>query len=214
MKNLLSLLLVLSLFSLQSAAQAKFGLRLGGSFATWSSDIEDLPLAEIEGMTAAHFGPYVQFPLSEKFALEPAILGSVKGASVYIFETEIDDEDIFTYEETSDIYLFYIDIPVLLRFYVIEGFNIYAGPQLSFHITNVAEVEYEECFNDMCFSDDEDDDVEVTGTDFAAVAGIGYDFPFGLNINVGYDFGLSDIDDTGTFETTNEVLKVSLGWTF
>lgn len=214
MKNLLILMTLVTVINVQAQAQAKFGLRLGGSFAGWSSEIEDLPMAELDGMTAAHFGPYVKIPLSDKLAIEPALLASVKGTSLYLFETEMDMGNLITYEENSDVYLLYLDIPVLIRFYLIKGFNIFAGPQLSLHLTNTVDVEYEECFNGMCFSDDEEDEVEVTGTDFAAVAGLGYEFPFGLNINVGYDFGISDIDDTNTFETTNEVLKLSLGWTF
>ena len=213
MKKLVVLFAV-TLLVWNASAQARFGLRMGGNFASWSSEVEDLPFAELESITAAHFGPYVTIYLSDKFAIEPAVLGSVKGASLFLFEQEMEMGNLITLEETSDVYLFYVDVPVLLRFYIIQGLNIYVGPQFSFHLTNTVESEYEECFNGMCFSDSEDDEAEITGTDLAAAFGIGYEFPFGLNINVGYDVGISDIDDTNTFETNNKVLKASVGWTF
>ena len=126
----------------------------------------------------------------------------------------MENGNLITLEETSDVYLFYLDVPVLLRFYIIQGLNIFAGPQVSFHLTNIVEIESEECFNGTCLSDTDDDDAEINSTDFAASFGVGYQFPFGLNINVGYELGFSDIDNTNTFETKNKVLKASLGWTF
>ncbi len=196
-------------------SQAQVGLRLGGNFAIWnSSEAEDLLGAEFETLTAGHIGPYVKIPISDNLALEPALLASLKGTNIKLFETEILGEDVITVDSDSDIYLLYLDMPVLLRFYLVDGLNIFAGPQVSFLLNNIIETEYEECFNGTCFTDDEEDEADVKDIDFAVSLGIGYEFPFGLNFNVGYDLGLANIDDSGIAEVNNRVFKASLGWTF
>lgn len=211
-----ALIILLFVYATPIYAQANFGIRLGGNFAIWSSsDAEDLFDADFSTLTAGHFGPYVHIPISKKLALEPALLGSIKGTNVNLFETEMQGGDVITFESDADIYLLYLDIPVLLRFYLVDGLNIYAGPQVSFLLYNVVDNQFIECFNNMCFEDDEEDEAEVTNTDFALSFGLGYDFDFGLNLNVGYDLGLSSIDDTGEpVEVNNRVIEVSVGWTF
>ena len=51
------------------------------------------------------------------------------------------------------------------------------------------------------------DDLGLTG-------GLGYQFDNGINIQAGYDYGLSKLDKNDNYAAYNRVVKVSVGYTF
>ena len=44
--------------------------------------------------------------------------------------------------------------------------------------------------------------------------GIGYQFENGLNVQAGYDYGLSKLDKNENYSAYNRVVKVSVGFSF
>lgn len=109
-------------------------------------------------------------------------------------------QDVFTNEEV-DAEISFINIPILAKFYVVEGFNIHAGPQLGIVVD----------------ADGGTDDLK--STNFSLSFGAGYELPTGLFFDARYNLGVSDILDVdGTefadFEMKTRNFQVGVGYRF
>ena len=201
------LLLVAMVFGLLNlnAQEVKFGAKAGVNFASISGDETD----DLDGRTSFHFGAVAEIMISEKFSVQPELLYSAQGAkSTY--------EDEFEKEEVT-IKLDYINIPIMAKYYVAEGFSIEAGPQIGFLMNSEAEYDY---------TDKEDSDFNESGTedlkdqiksiDFGFNLGLGYKMESGLNFGARYNLGLSDLwdIDTGGVKNQNSVIQISVGYFF
>jgi hypothetical protein len=101
----------------------------------------------------------------------------------------------------------YIDVPVLVRFKVGEGFNLFAGPQVSF----LTKSKFEGNFGGSTVSLNTN---TIKNTDAGLVVGLGYNLPAGLNIQGSYDYGMTPIFKDSDADVYNRGFKVSLGYTF
>ncbi|MBT8320370.1 MAG: PorT family protein [Eudoraea sp.] len=195
MKKLL-LFAVLALFSFNALnAQVKFGAKAGVNF----SDITGEMVDSFNGRTSIHFGVMSEFTLSDMFALQPELLYSSQGSD---YEEE---------EFSGTVKVDYLNIPVMAKIYVADGFFFQAGPQVGFLLS--ATDEY----------DDEEDDIKdfLKGTDFGFNLGLGYKLDSGLQFDARYNIGLSDNLDVGSSEFEgegaeykNSVIQISIGWFF
>ncbi|MEJ2113203.1 MAG: porin family protein [Flavobacteriaceae bacterium] len=188
----------------------KFGIKAGVNFASITGDETD----DLSGLTGFHFGAVLDISISEKFSVQPELLYSTQGA-------EYKDSDAYD----GKFKLNYINIPVMAKYYVAEGFSIQAGPQIGFNTS--AKDEYKYTGVDPGFSDDSGtDDIKdfVKGTDFGINFGLGYEMQTGLNFSARYCLGLSDINDlpdnidpgfsVGDIKNQNGVFQISVGYMF
>jgi hypothetical protein len=104
----------------------------------------------------------------------------------------------------------YVNIPVLLKFYLLGGLHIYAGPQIGFLTGGT----YEDL--NMAGEKVEEDPADfVKSSDFSLAFGAGMDLPLNLVAEVRYNLGLSDINDiTGGVESNSRVFQLSVGYRF
>lgn len=192
----LFLFIAVALFIFNSNAQdkptsddgIKFGIKGGVNFATLTGDTED-----VKSRTAFHFGAVVEIPVSDMFSVQPELLYSGQGAK----DDSSDDE----------LKLDYLNIPVMAKFYVAEGFSLEVGPQVGFLLS--AKEEF----------DGESEDIKdfVKEIDFGVNFGVGYAMETGLNFGARYNLGLSDINDYGeSFNDSikNGVFQISIGYMF
>jgi len=199
----------------------RFGIRVGGNLAQWEGQTVNSAQELIdvtEGSASRkmregfHVGGYVTIPVAPGFEIEPGLQYSQKGTRL-TGKLPIDGVDFLNANFTITNKAEYIDLPVLARVYVGEGFNIFAGPQVSYLVSNKVQAEAGALgFNALnraweMKSGFREMDVAVTG-------GLGYRFTNGFNVSAGYDYGLSTIDSNGSFETYNRVVRASLGYTF
>lgn len=184
MKKLLVIAAVLlSAGSLSAQEFVEFGAKGGLNFASLNGDNDE----GLDGVTSFHLGLVAEFPLTETFSLQPEVLYSGLGASAS--------------EGDGTVKLDYISVPVMLKYYVIDGFSLEAGPQFSFNV--VAEQEY----------DGQTEELDnVKSTDFGAGVGVGYELPMGLFFQARYGFGFSEIADEA--ELKNNVFQLSAGYKF
>ena len=180
MKKILSFT-VLIFFTIILFAQAKveIGLKGGANFA--NTDIDNA-----ESITAFHGGVYGLIKLAN-IGIQPEVLWSKQGNEFSVGSI------------TSDLDLTYINIPVMLKFYLPLGLNFQAGPQFGM-LTNA-----------------EQDNVDISETlkssDISAALGAGWDTPFGLQFTARYVLGLSDINDLGGSESiSNRIFQLSIGY--
>ncbi len=187
MKNLLFSLVFLLTLSVFQQAHAQFGLRTGISVSNFDG-------FDFESRVGFHGGLYYGLPLRDKVTLEPAILYSQKGYKSSATSTA----GAFT-ENIN-----YVDIPVLVRYAIIEKLNVFAGPQASLLASRKREN------SDGTVSRTTD---VVRGYDLAGIIGVAVSLPKGVNFQTSYDFGLTSLNYFN-FNVKNRVLKFAVGKNF
>jgi Outer membrane protein beta-barrel domain len=196
MKKLMFLLafglLGIQLAQAQSPATGGFGIRGGVNFFNFGGD--DVSENNYTNRTGYHAGVYASIFASSRIAIEPGVYYSVKG-------TQNDDA------VNSRAILEYVDVPLLLRMYVSDGFNLFAGPQVSF----LTESKFESDFGGSTLSIDTN---SIKDTDMGLVFGLGYNLPKGFNVQGSYDLGLTPIFESSDADVYNRGFKFSLGYTF
>ncbi|SNT24720.1 Outer membrane protein beta-barrel domain-containing protein [Ekhidna lutea] len=177
-KTLLTLSLVFISAVAFSQASVGIGLKGGANFANASSDFDT------DGITSYHVGAYGLIKLTN-IGIQPELLFSKQGTSI----------------DGDDLDLSYVNIPVMLKFYLPAGINLQAGPQ--FGMLTTAEN-----------TDGEDVKESFKNSDLSAALGAGWDAPFGLQFTARYVIGLSDINDEGVGgEFKNKTFQISIGYT-
>ena len=168
-----------------NAQDINFGAKAGVNFASITGDDTD----GFASRTSIHAGLVVEIVISETFSFQPEVLYSGQGAT----------------EDSGDgeLNLDYINVPLMAKFYVAEGFSLEAGPQVGFLMS--AEV------------DGEDIKDYVKGIDFGVNFGIGYKMEGGLNFGARYNLGLSNGNDDPEFpddSLKNSVIQAYVGFFF
>lgn len=180
----------LAVFS--SQAQTSFGIRGGANLFHLAG--EDVSESDYTNRVGFHAGIYASFLQSGPVAIEPGIYYSVKGAQ---------NDDAINSRAVLD----YVDVPLLFRFKFGEGFNVFAGPQLSF----LTKSKFEGDWGDSTYSLETD---AIKDTDAGVVVGLGYTLPQGFNVQGSYDFGMTPILKDSDLDIYNRGFKLSLGYSF
>jgi hypothetical protein len=163
-----------------NAQEVTFGVKAGVNFASLGGDDSD----GLDGLTSFHVGGVVNIGVSEKFSVQPELLYSAQGASY----------------DGGDLKLDYLNVPVLAKFMVAEGFSIEVGPQVGFILS----------------AKDDGEDVKdfLKSTDFSGAVGLAYEMATGLNFAARYTLGLGNIVDESGTDLKNNVFQVSIGYIF
>jgi opacity protein-like surface antigen len=205
-----------------SASGVRFGFRGGlnladvrgdavKSFTTLAGYAPDGAVTR-EMRPGFYAGLYATLPIGPGFAIEPGISYSEKG-TVLRGTLPFPALDFLNAQVTGTARLAYVDVPVLAKVFVTPGFYLYAGPQASFLVSGKARVEAG-ALGFTAYRQDFDISNQLRKVDFAAVAGLGYQFENGLGLSAGYDYGLTSLDTNNRFDAQNRVIKVGLNYSF
>ncbi len=133
-----------------------------------------------------HFGGIAEIPISEKMAVQPELLYSSQGSKWPINSAG------------NNLKLDYLNLPLMAKYYIIEGLSVEAGPLAGFLISTNANK----------------DDFKS----FDIAVGIGASYKIGNNLFVGlrYNKGISNINANSDFEGNNQnnVFQISGGYAF
>jgi hypothetical protein len=177
--NKFTILLLAILISATGVSQGiDLGVKVGANFATLS-DAENGPSSK----TGFQAGIFAGLKLGDKIGIQADVLYSQQGAEF----------------NATDFDLTYVNIPIVLKYYVIGGLNIQAGPQFGILVDdNIKELS--------------SGILEAESSDISAVAGLGFDLPFGLRIDGRYTFGFTEVikDAKGK----NTVITLAVGYSF
>ncbi len=198
-KIVLSLLAVAAMgFSANAQQVVKFGPKAGVNFANLSGDdIEDSKMK-----TSFHVGAFAEIFFTDKFAIQPEVLFSAQGAEKK--------------EGDGKWNLDYINIPIMAKYYVIDGLAVEAGPYVGFNMNS--ELESEGMTMDVKDG--------TKSVDFGLGLGANYNLDNGFFIGARYNLGLSEIGKSSeqtvggiTIETEgsdakNSVIQISVGYKF
>lgn len=191
-KLLLSAAIAVFAMSGINAQDVKFGAKAGINLANVGGDIE-----ENKGIIGFHVGGVAEISFSEKFSIQPELLFSAQG-------TKFEEGD-----GKLTMKLNYINIPVMAKYYVADGFSLEAGPQIG--ILASAKAKYE--IGGESESEDIKDNFE--SLDLGLNFGLGYKLDSGLNFAARYNLGLSNLaKDSGDEKINNGVFQLSVGYMF
>jgi hypothetical protein len=188
-------------------AQTTLSARAGVSIATISGD----ELGDADSRTGLHVGAALTLPLSGAVGVQVGAAYTQKGATV-----DIDGDE----PGSATLAVDYIEIPVLLSFGVPTQGSIsprfYFGPAVSFETSCEIQAEALGMSASIDCSAGEIDTKSVT---FGALAGAGIDIATSGNLtitlDVAYNLGLTDIDDSpDPADSKNRALTILGGVSF
>ena len=182
-------LLVALVISVSGISQSiDLGVKAGVNFS--SINLDNVASSSITGFQA---GVFAGIKFSDKLGVQADVLYSKQGAELTVSNV------------LQQIDLSYVNVPIVLKYYVFQGLNIQVGPQFGFVINdNIKEILAGE--------------VDAKSADISGVVGLGYDLPLGLRVDARYNFGFSDVLDgivpgeTNKGDSSNKVFSIAVGY--
>lgn len=213
MKKLLVIALGLATFSLAfqsdvkaqaaSGDQIRFGIKAGANLSKFG----ELKFAD-EYYNSKHkvgfqAGVYAEIPLGASFAFLPEATFTQKGGKV--------EETVLGTTGKIESTVNYIDVPFMIGFRATPELTIFAGPQVSFLVSQKTTFHVN--------GEEQDDDTSTDNLSKSlagGAAGIGYRIGDNLNINARYmmDFQNASKEDIGQDRAKNSGFALSLGYSF
>lgn len=186
---------IASLSAQSNSGEIELGVRGGVNFA---KIITSDDLGSPDSRTNFYAGLVAELPLQERFSLQGEVFYSGQG-----FERSIPligDQKI-EYKNHAD----YIQVPILAKFYLVEGLSIAAGPQFGFKVKE--KVSYSPLADVGTIETD-----NLKTFDFQGTAGLEYKFDNGLFVQGRYSYGFSDL--IKDFDLHTSVFSAGLGYIF
>lgn len=184
-------LVLISMYS-YGQARVELGLKGGLNVTNLSSDAD----ATYSSRSGFHAGAYGLVKVAN-IGIQPELLYSQQGTEVDYAQFTNSLEQDFTY----------LNIPVMLKFYLLGGLNLQAGPQFGL-LLSVDGTTYDE---DNPSQPQQLSRDSFEKSDVSAALGAGWDAPFGLNFTIRYVLGLSDISQRN-MEAKNRTFQISAGF--
>ncbi|MFD1754779.1 porin family protein [Rufibacter sediminis] len=205
----------------QDGGGVRVGIKGGYSVAGWQGetvksfgDLLDYTNGNVQTRMRQgfHAGMYLSIPIAPGIEFEPGVQYSQKGM---VLEGRVpgDALEFANAKVTLTNKAEYIDVPLLAKLYVGSGFNLFAGPQVSFLVSNKVNVNAG-AFGFSAYNDDFEWQNSQRKVDLGMSAGAGYQFQNGLNMSGSYDMGFTTIDDNASYKSYNHGFKASLGYRF
>lgn len=199
MKSKIFLVLILSAISFAGFSQAQFAIGLKGGLNLSKFSIHESAAQNVANRTGYHGGAFALIKIAS-FGIQPEVLFSKQGTN-------------FTYNSTNYKANFdYINVPVMIKFYLPLGLNLQAGPQFGFLTVDDLKA---------AVSGQSPQDVAANfkkKKDTSLAFGAGWDLPFHLTIDARYVVGLSDMQfqasATQPVSFKNKVVQISVGYKF
>jgi hypothetical protein len=146
-------------------------------------------------------GVFMNFFLGNHFAIAPEVLYTMEGARVKLTTSE-NNQVVYV---NNQLHVSYLSIPVMAKYRFTGGFFLETGPEVNFNVSN---------------SNWQNQSVKnvTNGAEFAWGAGLGYQSPIGLGIDLRYNVGLTRVDNVNNAQWNdvnlrNSVFQLDLFWT-
>lgn len=190
--------------------KVKIGVKAGLNISSLAFDENEMNSSSRTGFTA---GVMVEIPLAKNFSFQPELLYSQQGGKTSFFDSEVTNSN---YKGTLE--LNYLNIPLMLKYYVAKGLSVQAGPQIG--ILLKANNKYEDNF--LGYENHESFNLKdySTGIDTSVNFGLGYQFKDKFYTDLRYNISYSNVfkdGDANYFinqDMKNRVFQISLGYFF
>lgn len=168
---------------------SRFGIKGGVNFSNNSSDFN-----ENETLIGYQVGIFSEIKTDERFAIQPELFYSTHGVKNKFEKNGV--------AYNSDIKLSYLNLPILAKYFVIQGLSVQAGPQIGF-LMHAEE-------NGINITD------HVKTIDFGLNFGVGYNFLEDCSVDLRYNLGLSNAVDfhvgDDNYKIKSNVFSLALGF--
>tara|TARA_B110000977_G_scaffold162257_1_gene207585 strand:+ start:165 stop:743 length:579 start_codon:yes stop_codon:yes gene_type:complete len=183
MKNLVVMVAAFFISTTVFSQELDLGIKLGSNFASISHAKEGSSTR-----TGIQAGFFAGIKFNDKVGISLDVLYSQQGA----------DFNAGAFDLT------YVNLPFVVKYYLVGGLHIQAGPQFGVLI--------DESLSETLTNEYK----EIVESEISGIIGIGYDLPFGLRIDGRYNFGLTDISkpEVGNKGIKNSVFTVAVGFAF
>lgn len=187
MKRLIVAVILLFIGTTAFSQELDLGIKGGANF----SNIRNLKELNLEARTSFHAGVFVSLKFSGKLGLQADILYSEQGAK---------------FRTVGNFDLNYVNIPVVLKYYLVDGqgFNVQVGPQFGILVND----------NISAVVSGVERNVKANELDISGVIGFGYDFPYGIRADGRYHLGFTDVADYPQARAKHKYISVALGYSF
>ena len=195
MKKLLltSILLTIS-YTMFGQSKSQLGVRMGLNNAKVLN-------SGLDNKSGLYTGLFLAVRFTDSYTMQPEIIYSNQGGTA-------------SYRNGEDLNINYVSIALANKFFVSknQGFHFILGPSL--------DINFDDNFINLI--NDNGDNLEITPIDLAVFGGIGYEFDFGLALELRYKQGLIDLDfnDSGEYggnaeeNQLNRVFQIGLAYKF
>lgn len=183
-KHSIFTILLCLVFSLVSAQDFSFGVKGGINVASVGGGTYT-GFGGLGSKISFHLGGVAEVPISEKFAVQPELLYSSQGTK-------------WNFVGGSKLKLDYVNLPILGKYYIIEGLSAEAGPVVGFLLSTNADKE------------------DYNSLDVAFAIGASYKLNESIFFSLRYNKGITDINknETITVSNQNNVFQLSAGYAF
>lgn len=189
------LALAISIFLLAPGAEGQVAFGLKGGLNLTTLNLED-PEASYESRSGYHAGLFLRGKFNN-IGIQPEVLLFTQRGQLESFVGTA--EERFTY----------LSIPLIFKFYPVGGLNLQLGPQFGFLIDGERE------YHTFLGGATRDITEYYKKSDVAVSVGGGYDFNFGLGLDVRYNLGIKDVNNVADGEEArSRIFLVSIGWNF
>lgn len=190
--------------------KVKLGVKAGLNISNLTFNESELNSKSKTGFTA---GFMVEIPVAKNFSLQPELLYSQQGTKISFSDNEVTNSH---YKSTID--LNYLNIPVMLKYYVLKGLSVQAGPQIG--ILLKANNKYQDNF--LGYDNHESFDLKdySTGIDTSVNLGLGYQFKNKFYTDLRYNISYSNVFKEGDVnhfinnDMKNRVFQITIGYFF
>lgn len=169
----------------------QLGIKGGLNFSTVAGDNFDSP----DGRTSFYAGLLAEAPITKRFSIQPEIFYSRQGFNV---AGPANDPDI-------QFQLDYIQVPLILKIYLLDGLNIQAGPQIGFKVSEKLDFSPSQSGNEFDTDSINDIDLQITG-------GLEYKLMESFFVQARYTYGFSEVMENR--DANNVIFSAGIGFMF
>lgn len=176
----------------------KFGVKGGVNFTNMTSDGFD----DTNSRTGFNLGLLAEIPAGDHFSVQPEVLYATQGTEA----TRTVAGNTYTGEYQLD----YIQVPVLAKFYPVQGFAIEVGPSFDFLVNE----KYD--YSGTILNSETETDM-ASSFEFAGTAGLSYKFNNGFFLDGRYFQGFTDAFDSSNWDgdaVKNNGFQLGVGFEF
>ncbi len=232
-KIILTSFMLCSVFAFSQ--EIKFGAKVGLNLSNLRGDYPT-GIDEHNSKIGFHIGGFAEYEINDKFTLQPELLFSTQG-NTYGYK---DYYGGGSYYDGADynLKLNYLNLPVILKYKIIEKLSIDFGPQIGYLMSAKTKIDVTEDSRDPSQNYSVEIDMLNDGTynfggttvqgkasanrlDFSLNLGASYDITEKIFLQGRYNFGLSTVDKNSTNGTStnswnmkNSVFQLSAGYRF
>ena len=195
MKKIILSAIAMFMLGIVGAQEVKFGLKAGANSATLTGDTNDNTRSKI----GFDLGFFSEILITEKWAIQPELLYSAQGYKV----------------NKNATLLHYVNMPVMINFFVTKYFNLEAGPHVGFLTSAKTKFDDGKVDTKDLYKDVKDSYNSINcGLNFGA----GYGITPNASLNFRYSLGLTNIVNNKSdqnfknqdFEINNHVISLFL----